>query len=255
MRIIDETDTVKTFVLAAETPTVFAYAPGQATTLHLPIDGRTMSRTYTIASSPSRPHTLAVTVKRLAPYDGSPGGVVSTWMHERVALGDTLTISGLHGSFSCTRHPSPRLLLISAGIGITPMLSMARWMSDTACEADVVLVHAARTSSDIIAHQELVALARSNPRLRLVFLTSRPEPGTGWNGPVGRITSTLLPLAVPDFLRRTVFCCGPEGFMQQVRGTLQPAGFPMAKYHEENFGSRRGPGGQSGARTALHSHI
>lgn len=255
VRIIDETSDVKTFVLAAETPTLFSYLPGQATTVQVSIDGKPHTRSYSISSSPSRPHTLAITVKRLPPSDGSPGGMFSTWLHERVAPGDTLTISGLHGSFSCLKHPSPRILLIAAGIGITPMLSMVRWLGDTASETDVVLVYAARTSGELIAHHELTTLARANPRLRLVLTTSRPEPGSGWSGPVGRPGGELLPLAVPDYLRRTIFCCGPEGFMQLMRSALQPTGFPMAKYHEENFGSRRGTGGGlSGPRTALHTN-
>ena len=242
MRVIDETADVKTFVFASEPPLLFTYLPGQFITLHLVIEGAKVSRSYSLSSTPSRPHTISITVKRAAAGEGQPAGVVSAWLHAHVVIGDTVTISGPYGDFSCVRHPSPRLLLISAGSGVTPMLSMARWLTDTAAEVDIAFLHSARTSADIICRQNLEMLAVENPRLRLVLATTRPEPGSRWVGLVGRLSIEMLKVAVPDFHRRTVFCCGPESFMKDVKHLLTAELFPVDNYHEESFGApRRSP--------------
>ena len=240
-RIIDETADVKTFVFASPTPTLYTYQPGQFITLHLTINGAKVMRSYSLSSTPSRPHTISITVKRVAAVDGQPAGVVSNWLHDHLGVGDSLTISGPYGDFSCVHHPSPRLLFISAGSGITPMLAMTRWLSDSAAEADVVFLHSARTSADIICRRELELLATHNPRLRLIIITTRPEPGAGWIGLTGRLSNELLTLAVPDYQRRTVFCCGPEPFMKGVKTLLADSGFPMGNHHEESFGGAKRP--------------
>lgn len=253
-RIVVETPEVKTLVLVPEVPTLFTYLPGQSVQVHLAIDGQKLQRRFTLSSSPTRPYALAITVRRSGGSEARAAGTASVWLHDRVSQGDTLTISSPHGDFSCARHPYPRLLLVSAGIGITPMLSMLRWLTDTASEADVVLLHCARTSADLIARRELELLAAANPRLHLVLVTSRPENGAAWVGLSGRLGDELLTLAVPDVTRRRVFCCAPEPFRKVLRALLAKRQFPMANLIEESFGRADSPtgsiGGGSGPRTA-----
>lgn len=253
-RIIVETPEVKTLVLVPETPTLFAYLPGQSVQVHIAVDGQKLQRRFTLSSSPTRPYALAITVRRSGGSEARAAGIASVWLHDRVAQGDTLVISSPHGDFSCARQPYPRLLLASAGIGITPMLSMLRWLTDTASEADVVLLHCARTSADLIARRELELLAMANPRLRLVLVTSRPETGAAWIGLSGRLGDELLTLAVPDVTRRRVFCCAPEPFRKALRALLAKRSFPMDNLIEESFGRADTPtgsiGGGSGQRTA-----
>ena len=240
-RITDETPDVKTFAFTAKIPTLYHYAPGQFITLHLDINGTKVMRSYSLSSTPSRPHTLTITVKRVVAVDGQPAGVVSNWLHDHLAVGDTITISGPFGDFSCAKQPSPRLLLVSAGSGITPMLAMTRWLTDSAAKADVVFLHSARTSADIICRRELELMATHNPRLKLIIITTRPEPGSTWLGLTGRLSSDLLRLAAPDFQRRAVFCCGPEPFMKEVKKLLVEQNFTMGNYHEESFGGAKRP--------------
>jgi ferredoxin-NADP reductase len=86
--------------------------------------------------------------------------------------------------------------------------------------------------------------------LRLLFITSRPEPGSAWPGVCGRITRELLTLAVPDFAQRRVFCCGPAPFMRGIKDMLKEAEFPMDRYHEESFGGAKKPAPPSAAVAA-----
>ncbi len=236
-RIIDETVDAKTFVFVADKPLLFTYLPGQFITVQVPIDGAQITRSYTISSTPSRPHSLSITVKRLVASDGNPAGMVSSWLHAQLAVGDAITINGPYGEFSCVRHPSPRILLISAGSGITPMLAMSRWLTDTTADVDVAFLHHARSSAELICRQDLELLAVHNPRLRVTLATTRPEAGSRWTGLSGRISAEMLKFTVPDFHRREVFCCGPEPFMHSVKCLLEREHFPLANFHEERFGA------------------
>jgi glycine betaine catabolism B len=107
--IVDETDDVKTYRFVGEKPLLFSYKPGQFATFLLDINGEKVQRSYSMSSSPSRPHTLETTIKRV------PGGLVSNWFCDNVKLGDVLTIKGPSGKFTCFNYPSSKMLLIGAG--------------------------------------------------------------------------------------------------------------------------------------------
>lgn len=228
---VDETRDTRTFTLASDPPRLFSYKPGQFVTLELPVDGRTLRRSYTISSSPSRPYTLSITVKRV------PKGWVSNWLHDTLTPGFELDLIGPHGHFTCVDRPVSKLLFIAGGSGVTPAMSMLRWLADTGCAADIVLINNVRTPEDVIFGQELRHLSsRLGDALRLAVVPARVSPGQSWNGPTGHFSEALLRLLAPDFLEREVFVCGPAGYMAMIRTLLQARGFPMARYHEESFG-------------------
>ena len=237
--VINETHDVKTFRFAAATPMLFTYKPGQFVTLNLEINGKPVKRSYSISSTPSRPHTLEITVKRVPPPLDAPDvllGLVSNWLHDNIRVGSKIKLSGPLGKFTCFDNPDQKLLLISAGSGITPMMSMSRWMFDTAADCDIVFFHCARITRDIIFRQELELMSSRQPKFRLAIATTRSEPGQTWWGFTGRLTEHMLHVIAPDFRQRTVYVCGPNAFMQGVKTMLQGLGFPMQNYYEESFG-------------------
>lgn len=241
--VIDETDDVKTFRFVADPPVLFTYKPGQFVTLKLEINGKQVSRSYTISSSPSRPHTLEITIKRIPPPSISelvePDGLVSQWLHDHITVGSQMKISGPVGKFTCFANPFPKILLLSAGVGITPMMSMSRWVCDTGSDCDLILFHSVRTLRDFIFRQELELMSGRHPNFHLVVSTTRREPGQTWFGLTGRLDAAMLQVVVPDFRERTVYVCGPHGFMDNVKAMLQALGYPMQNYCEESFGSVR----------------
>ena len=227
-----ETHDVKTFVLSAPQPRLMRYAPGQFITLELEIEGRSVNRCYTLSSSPTRPDTVSITVKRV------PGGEVSNWLHDNLKVGDGLRVLGPAGAFSCylqPLQPQQKYLFLSAGSGITPLMSMSRAMHDTAQGADIAFVHSARTPGDIIFATELELLARNQQSFRLGFICERPGDRPGWAGFNGFLSQSILHNIAPDFLQREVYTCGPAPYMAAVRALLLQAGFDMAHYHEESF--------------------
>ncbi|NER33045.1 MAG: FHA domain-containing protein [Oscillatoria sp. SIO1A7] len=239
MRVIDETRDVKTFVFATDPPVRFEYLPGQFVTLNLEINGKRIPRSYSISSTPSRPHTLEITVKRVPPPSHAPDappGLVSNWLHDNIRVGSEILLSGPKGKFTCLPNPAKKLLLISAGSGITPVLSMSRYLCDINADVDIVFLHSARSSRDIILRRELEMMAGRYSNFRLAVTLTRPEPEEAWLAYVGRLNETMLSAIASDYKERTVYICGPNPFMEGVKLMLERLGFPMENYNEESFG-------------------
>ena len=229
--VADEAPDVKTFTFRSDNQTWFRYKPGQFVTFELPCDGGPLMRTYTLSSSPSRPFSIAVTVKAQA------GSIGTRWMFDHLAPGIHVKAFGPVGDFTLHKHPAAKYLFISAGSGVTPMMSMLRWLNDCAPWTDVSFVNCARRPEEIIFRKELELLGSRMPGLSLGFLIEERSSRESWFGHMGRIDAVRLPLLSPDFREREVFCCGPDPFMRAVRGMLENAGFDMAHYHQESFGA------------------
>ncbi len=242
VQVVAETSDVKTFRLAAPASNRFTHRPGQFLTLDVTIDGDRFKRSYTIASSPSRPEIIEITVKRV------PGGRVSNWLHDHFGVGDEVTItgpagkfgreiggSGAHGESGGSRLTPDKLLFISGGSGITPVMSMSRYLHDRADQRDVVFLHSARTAGDLVFGDELRLISRRHTGFRTFFTLTEAEP-PDWSGLRGRITLSLIEDAIPDFRDRTVFLCGPTPFMEAVRQALVAGDFPLENFHSESFG-------------------
>ncbi|MFN4272232.1 MAG: 2Fe-2S iron-sulfur cluster-binding protein [Aliihoeflea sp.] len=245
--VSDEAPQVKTFTFRSDAQTWFRYQPGQFITLELPVGDEPLLRTYTLSSSPSRPFSIAVTVKAQADSIGT------RWMFDNLKPGDHLRAHGPSGSFSHHRHPAGQYLFLSAGSGVTPMMSMLRWFSDCAPWTDVAFVSCARRPEEVIFRKELELLGNRMPGLSLDFLIEERSGQDKSFGHRGRLDPVRLPLLVPDYLDREVFCCGPDPFMRGVREMLQAAGFDMSRYHQESFGAPQAEAVEAKIETALES--
>lgn len=225
----DETHDVKTFTFYSDEFQALAFEPGQFITIVPTINGQAISRCYTLSSSPARPFTFSITVKRV------PGGLVSNWLHENLHAGDQLIAYGPAGVFTSTCSDARKLLYLSAGSGVTPLMSMTRASHDLAADVDIAFVHSARSPVDIVFRQELHLLQALKPSLRVLAVCETTDSEPEWSGPVGRLTLEILSRSVPDFLEREVFTCGPKGYMDAVQALLAGAGFDMEHYHQESF--------------------
>jgi ferredoxin-NADP reductase len=228
-RMIDETRDVKSFEFRVGDGSPVRFEPGQFMTVSAFVHGQSVQRCYTISSAPTRPYLLSITVKRV------PGGAMSNWLHDNMQPGSQLLAYGPSGTFTATAAPAAKSLYLSAGSGVTPLMSMTRASFDLGLNRDIVFVHSARTPADIVFRKELQTLVERSSGLRTFFLCEGTGDEADWSGPTGRLSLALLSEWVPDYAEREVFTCGPAGYMSAVRGLLREGGHDTARYHQESF--------------------
>lgn len=225
--IVPEAPDVKTFHFAAADGTWFRYKPGQFVTLALPVPGNPVHRTYTLSSTPTRPQRASVTVK------AQKDSIGTRWLLDRFRVGDSLGAVGPAGDFTLPAEPR-NLLFVSGGSGVTPMMSMTRYLHDLAADVDIAFLHFARAPADLLFTAELDGLAASWSALKPRFIVDTAD-GEGWAGPVGRPGEDLLRQLSPDLATRDVFCCGPAPFMAAVRDAVAAIAGSLDRYREESF--------------------
>ena len=225
-----ETHDVKSFFFKTADASQYHFSPGQFITLELASGGETINRCYTISSSPTRPHTISITVKR------QPNGIVSNWLHDNMQIGTKIAAFGPSGEFTNTDLKAEKYLFLSAGSGVTPLMSMTRAFHDLAENQDVVFVHSTRSPDDIIFRKELDLIAFNQPQFRAAYICEQIDDVLrGSSMLAGRLDLEALTQLAPDFKSREIFTCGPAPYMAAVRTMLDAAGFDMAHYHEESF--------------------
>ncbi|MDK3019636.1 hybrid-cluster NAD(P)-dependent oxidoreductase [Pseudodonghicola flavimaris] len=234
--ILPETENVVTVCFQAPSRRPFIFDAGQFITLELPVPGGPLYRTFTISSSPTRPKSLTVTIKAQSDSIGV------RWIIENLKPGMKLKATGPTGHFTSAKSPAEKYLFISAGSGITPMMSMTTEIYDLGGHCDIVFVNCAKRPSDIIFKRRLEHMATRIAGLDLKWVVDRPDPFQPWTGFQGHFNQLMLGLMAPDYLEREVFCCGPESFMQAVREALAGLGFDMDHYHQESFHAPGTPG-------------
>jgi glycine betaine catabolism B len=231
--IFSETPEVKTYRLSAADGGPFAYLPGQYLNLQLTIDGKRVNRSYTISSSPTRGAACELSIKR------EPLGLASRYIHDHLSVGDILKISGPAGKFIFTGQDASAAVLISGGVGITPMMSIARYLTDRAWQGDIYFVNVAKTEEDLIFHDELQWLKGRFPRFYVCQTLTRCPPNSMWRGDRGRVTESLLKRFVPDLARQPVYLCGPNEMMDATRSLLRGLGVADSQIKTEQFGAKK----------------
>jgi ferredoxin-NADP reductase/DMSO/TMAO reductase YedYZ heme-binding membrane subunit len=229
-RIFQETPDVKTFrfVTPEGGPLPFEHIAGQYINLKLTIDGKRVNRSYTIASSPTRNHYVEISVKRAA------NGYGSKHLHDTWREGDLISVSAPAGKFFFAGHEAERIVLIAGGIGITPMMSVVRSLTDRGWTGQMYLVFSVRKKEDIVFAHELADLQERWKNLH-VSITLTNDPDASWDGPRGQITVELLEQLVPDLKHGPVMLCGPDPMMTGMRKLLVGIGVADREIHQEAF--------------------
>ena len=233
--IVTETTSVKTFRLLPSSNDrflPFTFVPGQFLNVAFWIGGARMNRSYSISSSPTRREYIELTVRR------EPRGAVSRHIVDLLKVGDRIDAGGPVGRFTFTGTEADSIVLIAGGVGITPMMSIARYLTERSWAGDIFFVYSCRTPADFIFADEVAALQRLNPRLRVAVTISGTE-GTAWNGHRGRIGKDWLTQMVPDLASRRVHLCGPPSMMDSIKAILTELGVPPGGFKSEVFGATK----------------
>ena len=233
--IVTETPSVKTFRLvpsSGERLIPFTFVPGQFLNFSFWIGGARMNRSYSISSSPEQREHVDVTVRR------EPRGAVSRHIVDLLKMGDPIEAGGPVGRFTFTGAEADSIVLISGGVGITPMMSITRYLTERAWPGNIFFIHSCRAPADFIFANDVAAMERSNPKLHVAVTMERPE-GTDWKGPHGRITRELLTQTVPDLASRRIHLCGPPLMMDAIKALLTELRVPADQVKTESFGPTR----------------
>ena len=227
----DETPNVKTFRMVTPDggPIPFSYLPGQFLTLAVEPGNKPTKRSYTIASTPTRPDAIEITVKR------EDQGLVSHYLHDQIQAGATLSLSAPAGTFTFTGKEHDSIVFIAGGVGITPMMSVIRYLIDKKWSGDIFLLICHRTARDYIFRDELKELSQRHKNLKVITTLSRANGA--WSGLRGRITKELLSESVPNIAMRRVHICGPASMMHDTQLMLVDLGVPPEQIKIEAFGT------------------
>jgi ferredoxin-NADP reductase len=206
----------------------FRAKPGQFLTFEWTVDGKQVRRSYTVSSSPVHENYVEITPKRME------NGCVSVFLTERAKPGLAVEARGPYGRFYFDETLHKSIVLIAAGSGITPMISMLRYIDDLELTTPVTFLYCVRTGADIIFESELARLSRSLPNFKYEVCLSRPDPT--WRGRSGRLTEEFVSQSVTDLDSPTFFLCGPNGFMDNARRVLLTLGVTQDRILQESFG-------------------
>jgi len=235
-RIDQETPDVKTFRFVAchGGGIPFSYLPGQFLTLTLPVGEKAIRRSYTISSSPTQGYYCEISVKR------EEHGAGSRYLHDQVSVGDTFEVQAPNGKFVFTGQEADGIVLIAGGVGITPMMSIARALTDMAWEGEIYFIVACSDLEHFIFESELRRLQERHQNLHVFAALSQLDHDVdGYRK--GRLTREYLDEWVSDVSSMRVHLCGPPPFMDAVKQMLAELEVPAESVHTESFGSRQKP--------------
>lgn len=237
-----ETEDSATLVIKPGWGFSFDYQPGQYIGIGLLVDGRWRWRSYSLTSSPAEtsgaPRTVTITVKAM------PEGFLSSHLVAGVEPGTIVRLAAPRGNFVLPDPAPPSILFLTAGSGITPVMSMLRTLVRRNQIGDITHLHSAPTEADVMFRAELAALAANHPGYRLSVRETRRQ---------GRLDLATLDHEVPDWRERQTWACGPEGMLAQAQKVWSAAGVGD-RLHLERFAvSKAAPAGAGGTVTFARS--
>ena len=234
---IPEAGGMMVFVFRRMDGAPLAFRSGQYINIDFPVDGpdaEPVSRSYSISSAPTEPWTFSITIKR------DPKGKVSSWAHDHLRPGTVLDMLGPVGAFHLADYDRrARFLLLAAGAGITPLMSMIRTVHSLPGQADVVLLYHGAAPDSFAFSEELDFLANVDFRIKVIYCLGDRECGDEWEGRTGRLSTSLLDELVPDANGRQVFACGPEGYLNSATELLRSVGVDDTSVFMEFFSGDR----------------
>lgn len=231
-KIQKETPDVKTFIFSMPSPETevdFSYHAGQHINFTINMAGTMQTCCYTLSSSPTTSDYVSITIKRI------PQGKISNYFHDHFKVGQSIDVSGVAGNFCLDGSIPQSILLISAGSGITPMLSMLRFMVETQCTNQIIFVHSAKQEIDLIARAEITDLAKRHSNCQIIY-TLTQGASSQWHGFEGRLNEHMLD-NIKQINHYQSFVCGPKLFRKATRSLLLKLGLEPSNYHDESFGA------------------
>jgi len=241
-QIIDESSVIKSFYLQAPSDQKPQFKAGQFLTVKAMINHKEVIRTYTVSSAPAD-EKLRISIKHEQDKNGGQDGIFSSFMHQHIKVGDSLLVKAPTGAFFFDNSNNRPSVLIAAGIGITPMIAMARHVLQEAVRTrsiqPLILICSARNQTQRAFFDELNQLAENSAgHIQIFWALSQPEShlieGIDYQLK-GRITKQWLETLLPS-VNCDVYLCGPNSFMQSQYNSLRELDISDHHIYAEAFG-------------------
>lgn len=214
--IRQDTHDTKTFCFALPDDATLDMLPGDHLYVHATLNGKAVKRPYTPSSMPGITGYFDLTVKRY------PTGGVSQYLHDR-KIGDLVLMSGPNPGGHWVDGMAQRVGFVAGGTGITPMISIIRWILGKSLPVEMFLVFANKTEADIIFRAEWDEHVREHANFHCYHVLEQPP--AGWTQGVGRVTEEILRRQLPPPGPDTVvFLCGPPPMVDALEGVLKTIG-------------------------------
>ena len=227
VEIREDTPTVKSFLFElGETP--FRYLPGQWVDFYIETNAGLQIGGFSITSSPTVEGTIELAVKRL------PYGIPAQYLHDTARVGDSFHIDGGSGKFHYEESKGGPLLLIAGGIGITPIISIARYVAAKRLDIKMDILYSASTPSEFAFKSALEEIVASSSNFDCLYTTTQnsEEP---WDGHTGRIDSELLQRYTTGDQAPLVYLCGPQPMIADLEETLSDIGIQRQRINAERW--------------------
>lgn len=233
-----ESDVITSFYLKpTDGGPISSFEPGQYISVKVNIEGETYThiRQYSLSDKPGKDY-YRISVKREA--ENEPNGIVSNYLHDHVEVGDILPISAPAGDFVLDTDSDLPLVLISGGVGLTPLLSMLHTVVELQPEREVTFIHAARNGNFHALRDEVIEVTKQYPNVKFYTVYESPTEEDRKNNAFdkeGYIDLQWLK-SVVDTKEAQFYFCGPVPFMKAMNAALLEWGVAEEQIHYEFFG-------------------
>ncbi|HIW34231.1 MAG TPA: NO-inducible flavohemoprotein [Candidatus Paenibacillus intestinavium] len=239
-RKVQESDVITSFYLVPEDGAAIAsFQPGQYISIKAAIPGEknTHIRQYSLSDASNKPY-YRISVKREDSRDHIAAGIVSCYLHEQIQEGDTLSLSAPAGDFILDISNERPVVLLSGGVGLTPMISMLNTIAASQPSRQVTFIHAALNGKLHAMGSAVKQLAAQNSNISSYFCYEQPtesDRATKAFDKAGYIDVEWLQSVIPS-TEAIFYFCGPLPFMKAINKALQTLGVPSSSIHFEFFG-------------------
>ncbi len=226
-RIDALTPTIKGVVARVDDPDGLPFQAGQYVNVQLP--DRDEHRPFSFANSPSDPHQIELDVRLV------PGGAATTWIHERLQVGDTLHLAGPYGMFHVRQSANVPMIFMAGGSGLSSPRSMILDLLERGCTLPITLIHGARTADELYHVDELTSLADRTPTFTYLPTLSHEPDGSGWAGARGFVHEAAKAHFANDFRGHKAYLCGPPAMIDACITTLMQGRLFERDIYQEQF--------------------
>ncbi|BBP00114.1 ferredoxin--NADP reductase [Sulfuriferula nivalis] len=216
--------TVKIFQLD-DADSAFHYLAGQWIDLYVDIQGKTEVGGYSMTSTPTTHGHLELAIK------SSTRHPVTRWLHEQAQVGDQVRISDGQGVFFYQAEMSPRVVLVGAGVGVTPLISIFRYIGASLPQTDATLIYSIPSTDEFLFQEDIEKISQLPNMHHIVTLT---QADNTWQGKTGRIDAALFKAAgMSD--ETLYYLCGPQGMVEDVSAVLTSIDVPASRIIYEKW--------------------